>query len=149
MPETLQESIVKCRGTILLEEFERSLPNFNNLSEEQHSEFIKAIHLLNRRFRLTEGSFDKDNIFHSEQILDLLKQLHKQYLDEKQIIAAAILVVITHIESYHLDDSDAKLVHNLTGLQISRPIPLGSPVRSSIRMWLNRVRDRLADIRSP
>ena len=128
MPETLQEAFIKGRGTILLEEFERSLPNFNNLSEERHSEFIKAIHLLNQRFRLPGDSSDKDNIFHSEQILDLLKQLHKQYIDKNQIIAAAILVVMTHIESYYLDDPDAKLVHNLTGLQISRPIPLRSPV---------------------
>jgi hypothetical protein len=149
MPETLQEAFIKCRGTILLEEFEKSLPNFNNLSEEQHSEFIKAIHLLCQRFQLTGERFDKENIFHLDQLLDPLKQLHRQYIEKNQIIAAAIFVVMAHIESYYLDDPDAKLVHNLTDLQISIPIPLASPVRSSKRTWLNRVGDRLADFRSP
>jgi hypothetical protein len=34
------------------------------------------------------------------------------------ILASAILIVKLHIESNYLDDQDANLVHNLTGLHI-------------------------------
>ena len=55
-------------------------------------------------------------------MINNLKQLYNQYLDSNTVIASAILIVMTHIESYYLDDQDARLVHDLTGLHIHRPI---------------------------
>ena len=55
-------------------------------------------------------------------MINNLRQLYNQYVDNNAVIASAIFIVMTHIESFYLDDQDAKLVHNLTGLHIHRPI---------------------------
>jgi hypothetical protein len=55
-------------------------------------------------------------------MIDRLKQLYYQYLAKNAIIASAIFIALAHIESYYIDDADAKLVHNLTGLHIHSPI---------------------------
>ena len=123
MFEILQGTFTKSRGTTLLEEFERSLPNFNSLTEEQHSEFIKAVGLVYER---TLNKFDNEGLQQLDPTIDRLKQLHSQYADKNPLIASAIFVVMANIESYYLDDPDAKLVHNLTALQIYNPILLSS-----------------------
>jgi hypothetical protein len=126
MFETLRGAFTKSRGTTLLEEFEKSLPNFNSLTEERHSEFIKAVRLLYLLERAQNRVEDED-LLQIELTIDHLKQLHNQYTDRNPLIASAIFVVMAHIESYYLDDPDAKLVHDLTALQIYSPIPLSSP----------------------
>jgi hypothetical protein len=55
-------------------------------------------------------------------MINNLRQLYNQYVDNNAVIASAIFIVMTHIESFYLDDQDARLVHNLTGLHIHRPI---------------------------
>ena len=55
-------------------------------------------------------------------MIDRLEQLYNQYLLKNTIVASAIFIALAHIESYYLDDPDAKLLHNLTGLHIHSPI---------------------------
>jgi hypothetical protein len=55
-------------------------------------------------------------------MIDRLRQLYNQYLLKNTIVASAIFIALAHIESYYIDDPDAKLVHNLTGLHIYSPI---------------------------
>jgi hypothetical protein len=52
MSESVREFSPHRRGTVLLEAFEECLPNFNNLDEKRHLQFVKAIDLL---FQLSEG----------------------------------------------------------------------------------------------
>lgn len=63
-------------------------------------------------------------------MIDRLRKLYYQYLATNNIISSAIFIAMAHIESYYLDDPDAKLVHNLTGLHIHSPI-----------QWLERKED--------
>ena len=55
-------------------------------------------------------------------MIDRLRQIYNQYLLKNSIVASAIFIALAHIESYYIDDPDAKLVHNLTGLHIYSPI---------------------------
>jgi hypothetical protein len=136
MFETFRGTFTKSRGTTLLEEFERSLPNFNSLTKERHSDFSKAVRLL-YLLEITLNRLENESLLQVELTIDHLRQLHNQYTDKSPLIASAIFAVMAHIESYYLDDPDAKLVHNLTELQIYKPTPF--IVASSIRPWLNRV----------
>jgi hypothetical protein len=98
------EPSTKLRGSSLLETYENCLPNFDNLDEEQHLKFVKAI------------------LAQVQPLIDRLRQLYNQYLLKNSIVASAIFIALAHIESYYIDDPDAKLVHNLTGLHIYSPI---------------------------
>src|SRR5271167_338517 len=112
----------KARGTSLLEMYENCLPNFDSLDEDQHLKFVKAIRLISDQFKISEIRFEEKSFAHVEPIIDRLKQLYNQYLLKSTIVASAIFIALAHLESYYLDDPDAKLVHNLTGLHIHSPI---------------------------
>jgi hypothetical protein len=124
MLESIPGLSEKPRGTTLLEAFEDCLPNINSLDEKQHLQFVKAIDLLYHYLRLKRSWPENRQLPEPRSVLDNLRQLCSQYLDNSNIvIASAIFIVITHIESFYLDDKDARLVHDLTGLHIYRPIP--------------------------
>jgi hypothetical protein len=112
----------KSRGTSLLETYENSLPNFDSLDEEQHLKFVKAIRLVCDQFKISEIQFEHETLAQVQPMIDRLRQLYNQYLPKNTTIAAAIFIALAHIESYYIDDPDAKLVHNLTGLHIYSPI---------------------------
>ena len=122
MSESVHGPSTKPRGTSLLEVFENCLPDFNSLDEEQHLQFVKAMHLLSDYFKISENRPECEILSQIQPMIDSMRQLYNQYRDKDAIIASAILVAITHIQSYYLDDQDAKLVHNLTGLHIYSPI---------------------------
>ncbi|MBV8103305.1 MAG: hypothetical protein JO223_01520 [Hyphomicrobiales bacterium] len=122
LPEGAEEPSAKPRGTTLLEAFEDCLPNINSLDEKRHLQFVKAIDLLCHFLKLKQSWPENRQLPESRSMINNLKQLYNQYLDSNTVIASAILIVMTHIESYYLDDQDARLVHDLTGLHIHRPI---------------------------
>jgi hypothetical protein len=115
-------SFTKSRGTSLLETYESCLPNFDSLDEEQHLKFVKAIRLISDQFKISEARFEGETLAEAQPMIDRLKQLYNEYLPRNTIVAAAIFIALAHIESYYIDDPDAKLVHNLTGLHIYSPI---------------------------
>jgi|SRR5271169_6085792 len=117
-----EEPSTKPRGTSLLEMYENCLPNFDSLDEEQHLKFVKAIRLISDQFRISEIRFESETLDQVQPMIDRLKQLYYQYLGKNAIISSAIFIALAHIESYYIDDPDAKLVHNLTGLHIHSPI---------------------------
>jgi hypothetical protein len=102
--------------------YENCLPNFDSLDEDQHLKFVKAIRLISDQFKISEIRFEEKSFAHVEPIIDRLKQLYNQYLLKSTIVASAIFITLAHLESYYLDDPDAKLLHNLTGLHIHSPI---------------------------
>jgi hypothetical protein len=112
----------KARGTSLLETYENCLPNFDSLDEEQHLKFVKAIRLISDQFKISEIRFECETLAQVQPMIDRLRQLYNQYLPRNTIVASAIFIALAHIESYYIDDPDAKLVHNLTGLHIHSPI---------------------------
>jgi hypothetical protein len=112
----------KSRGTHLLETYENCLPNFDGLDEEQHLKFVKAIRLVSDQFKLSEIRFEDQALAQVQPMIDRLRQIYNQYLLKNSIVASAIFIALAHIESYYIDDPDAKLVHNLTGLHIYSPI---------------------------
>jgi hypothetical protein len=112
----------KARGTYLLETYESCLPNFDSLDEEQHLKFVKAIRLISDQFSISEIRFECETLTQVQPIIDRLRELYNQYLLKNRIIASAIFIALAHIESYYIDDPDAKLVHDLTGLHIHSPI---------------------------
>src|SRR5271163_2046392 len=112
----------KARGTSLLETYENCLPNFDSLDEEQHLKFVKAIRLISDQFKISEIRFEDEILAHVQPMIDRLRELYNQYLLKNTIVASAIFIALAHIESYYIDDPDAKLVHNLTGLHIYSPI---------------------------
>jgi hypothetical protein len=122
MPESVKELSAKPRGTALLEAFEECLPNINSLDEKRHLQFVKAIDLICHYLKLKQ-SWPENRLPESRSMIDNLRQLYSQYHDNNTVIASALFIVMAHIESYYLDDQDARLVHNLTGLHIYRPIP--------------------------
>ena len=111
---------------MLLEAFEQCLPNFNNLDEKQHLQFVKAIDLLSNYLKMKQSQSENRELSRDKLIVNGLRKLYNQYHDSNVIIASAIFIVMTHFESYHLDDQDAKLVHHLTGLHIYRPIEMSA-----------------------
>jgi hypothetical protein len=118
MSESVSEHSTKRRGTMLLEAFEESLPNFNNLDEMQHLQFVKAIKLLSHYFKISQSRLECAELSEIQLMIGRLRQLYNQYLDENIVIASAIFIVMTHVESHYLDDQDAILVHHLTGLHV-------------------------------
>jgi hypothetical protein len=112
----------KARGTSLLETYEECLPNFDRLDEEQHLKFVKAIRLISDQFNISEMRFESESLAEVQPIIDRLRQLYNLYLLKNPIIASAIFIALAHIESFYIDDPDAKLVHDLTGLHIYSPI---------------------------
>jgi hypothetical protein len=122
MPEGVQELSTKPRGTMLLEAFEDCLPNINSLDEKQHLQFVKAIDMLSHYIKLKQSQSEGQKFLEIQSTIGNLRQLYKQYQGDNKVIASAIFIVMTHLESYILDDQDARLVHNLTGLHIHRPI---------------------------
>ena len=112
----------KPQGSTLLETYENCLPNFDNLHEEQHLKFVKAIRLISDQFKISEIRFEDQNLAQVQPSIDRLRQLYNEYLIKNSIVASAIFITLAHIESYYIDDPDAQLVHNLTGLHIYSPI---------------------------
>ena len=112
----------KPRGTALLETYENCLPNLDSLDEEQHLKFVKAIRLISDQLKISEIRFEEQSFAHVQPMIDRLRELYNQYLLKSTIVASAIFIALAHIESYFIDDPDAKLVHNLTGLHIHSPI---------------------------
>jgi hypothetical protein len=112
----------KPKGIYLLETYEECLPNFDNLDEEQHLKFVKAIRLISDQFQISESRFQGETLVHVQPMIDRLRQLYNEYLLQNSVVASAIFIALAHIQSYYLDDPDAKLVHNLTGLHIYSPI---------------------------
>src|SRR5271165_4313407 len=122
MSEPVPKVKIKPRGTILLEEFENSLPNFDSLEEYQQREFSKAIQLITCIYKISESLLEKQTRAQSQLMMNLLKVLYNVYIETNKIIASAIFFVMAHIESIYLDDPDAKLVHDLTSLHMYYPI---------------------------
>jgi hypothetical protein len=118
MPRSATEHPERSRGSNLLQEFENSLPDFKNLDEEQHLRFVKAIRLLCGYFEISEVRLRSDHFFKLRSTIARLSELYEEYHAKDAILASAILFVKLHIESNYLDDQDANLVHNLTGLHI-------------------------------
>jgi hypothetical protein len=154
MPRNAKEHPEKSGEPTLLEEFENSLPDFKNLDQEQHLEFVKAIRLLCRYFDISEGQLRREHFFKLRSTIARLNQLYEEYLAKEATFVSAILMVKLHIESHYLDDQDAKLVHNLTSLHVYPPIPGCVPdgsdggtatsstsdrIRESIRRLVDRV----------
>src|SRR5208282_4859859 len=103
----------KAQGTSLLETYENCLPNFDRLDEEQHLKFVKAIRLISDQFKISEIRFECETLAQVQPIIDRLRQLYDHYLPRNTIVASAIFIALARIESYYIDDPDAKLVHNL------------------------------------
>jgi hypothetical protein len=130
MPRSATDHPEKSRG--LLQEFENSLPDFNSLDAEHHIKFVKAIRLLCRCFRISDARLRRDHFFEISPTIARLSELYDEYLAKDALLASAILIVKLHIESHYLDDHDADLVRNLTGLHIYPRIPLdGAPDESA------------------
>ena len=124
MPTSATGNPEKSRGSNLLQEFENSLPDFQNLDERQHLEFVKAIRLLCRYFGISETRLRKDHFSKFRSTIADLNELYEEYFAKDAVLASAILIVKLHIESHYLDGEDANLVRNLTGLHIYQRIPL-------------------------
>ena len=92
------------------------------MDEEQHLKFVKAIRLISDQFKISEIRIEDQSVAQVQPLIDRLRQLYNQYLLKSSIVASAIFIALAHIKSYYIDDPDAKLVHNLTGLHISSPI---------------------------
>jgi hypothetical protein len=118
MPSSATEHSEKSRGTTLLQEFENSLPDFKSLDEEQHLRFVKAIRLMCEYFDISEVRLRSDHFFKLRSTITRLDELYKEYSGKDAILASAILNVKLYVESHYLEDQDANLVHNLTGLHI-------------------------------
>jgi hypothetical protein len=117
MPRSATEHSEKSRRP-LLQEFENSLLDFKRLDEEQHLRFVKAIRLMCEYFDISEVRLRSDHFLKLRSTIVRLDELHKEYHGKDAVLASAILNVKLHIESHYLDDQDANLVHNLTGLHI-------------------------------
>jgi hypothetical protein len=115
-------SSTKPQGTYLLETYENCLPDFDRLDEDQHLKFVKAIRLISDQFKISEIQFECETLAQVQPMIDRLRQLYGQYLAKNTILASAIFIALAHLESYYIDDPDAKLVHNLTGLHLHSPI---------------------------
>ena len=118
MPRNAAQHPEKSGGPTLLQEFENSLPDFENLDEEQHRKFVKAIRLLCRYFHISEARLRRDHFFKLRSTIARLSEFYEEYQFNDTILASAILFVKLHIESHYVDSQDAKLVHNLTGLHM-------------------------------
>jgi hypothetical protein len=121
MPRGAAQHPDKSGGPSLLQEFENSLPDFENLDEEQHLRFVKAIRLLCWYLDISEARLRRDHFFKLRSTITRLNELYDEYHSEDGILASAILFVKLHIESHYLDSQDANLVHNLTGLHVHPP----------------------------
>jgi hypothetical protein len=124
MPRSATEQPEESRGSNLFQEFDNYLPDFENLDEEQHRKFVKAIRLLCRYFHISEARLRRDHLFKLRSTIARLSELYEEYYAQDTILASAILFVKLHIESHYLDGQDANLVHNLTALHIYPRIPL-------------------------
>ena len=116
MPRAATERREESRGPNLLRRFEDSLPDFQNLDEQQHLKFVKAIRLLCGYFDISEARLRRDHFFKLRPTIARLSELYEEYHAKDAILVSAILMVKLHIESHYVDSQDAKLVHNLTGL---------------------------------
>jgi hypothetical protein len=121
MPRSAAQHPEKSRGPTLLQKFENSLPDFENLDEEQHLKFVKAIRLLCGYLDISEARLRRDHFFKLGSTITRLNELYDEYHSKDAILASAILFVKLHIESHYLDSQDANLVHNLTGLHVYPP----------------------------
>jgi hypothetical protein len=116
MTRSATEHPEKSRGTNLLQEFEDSLPDFKSLDEEQHLKFVKTIRLLCGYFDILEARLRREHFFKLKSTIARLSELYEEYRNKDSVLASAIFIVKLHIESHYLDNPDANLVHNLTGL---------------------------------
>jgi hypothetical protein len=117
-----RDPTTRVRGSTLLEAYEKCLPDFNSLDEEQHLKFVKAIRLISDQFQTSDIQFECKTLAQVQPMINHLRQLYYQYLTKNSILSSAIFIALAHIESYYMDDPDAKLVHTLTGLHIHSPI---------------------------
>jgi hypothetical protein len=102
----------------LLQELDNSLPDFENLDEEQRLKFVKAIRGICGYFDISEAQLRSDHFPKLRSTVTRLSELYDEHHTKDAILSSAILIVKLHIESNYLDDQDANLVHNLTGLHI-------------------------------
>ena len=69
-------------------------------------------------FDISEVRLRRDHFFKLRSTITRLDELYKEYSAKDAILASAILNVKLYVESHYLEDQDASLVHNLTGLHI-------------------------------
>jgi hypothetical protein len=84
MPTSATGNPEQSRGPNLLQEFENSLPDFQNLDERQHLEFVKAIRLLCRYFGISEARLRRDHFFKFRSTIADLNELYEKYLPRTQ-----------------------------------------------------------------
>src|SRR6202042_3682588 len=99
MPRGAAQHPEKSRRPSLLQEFENSLPDFENLDEEQHLRFVKAIRLLCAYLDISEARLRRDHFFKLRSTITRLNELYDEYHSKDGILASAILFVRLHTES--------------------------------------------------
>lgn len=116
----MPKNVRKIRGTALFDEFETLLPHFNDLDADGEYEFSKAINLLVRYFRIDEGRLEKNKWLELRDAVERMRQLHLEYMTKNVVIASAIFVAMSNVESFYLGDHDGKLIYKLTKAYIDR-----------------------------
>src|SRR3984957_10704060 len=93
MPRGAAQHPEKSRGPSLLQEFENSLPDFENLDEEQHFRFVKAIRLLCGYLDISVARLGRAHFSKFMYKITRLNELYEEYHSKDEILASAILFV--------------------------------------------------------
>jgi hypothetical protein len=87
MPRSATEQPEESRGSNLFQEFDNYLPDSENLDEEQHRKFVKAIRLLCRYFHISEARLRRDHLFKLRSTIARLSELYEEYYAQDTILA--------------------------------------------------------------
>ena len=106
-----------CRGTELLDELAKILPNLYRFNKDNDLEFASTILLLNRYWDNLKERTDNNSELRSE----FIRILHKMAILYGEVnipVACGARVVACDVESSCLNDEETQLVHCITGIHI-------------------------------
>jgi hypothetical protein len=108
-----------CRGTELLDELAKILPNLYSFNKENDLDFASTIVLLRRYWDDLKERIDNN----SELRREFIRILHRMAIVYRELnmpVACGARVVACEVESSYLRDEEARLVHCITGIHIDR-----------------------------
>ncbi len=108
------------RGTELLDQLAEVLPNLYNFDKENDFDFAAIITLLNKYWHELKNNIDRDEVKFRVEFIRILNRMVILYREINKPITYGVTIIICHIEYSYLNDEEAQLVHNITGIHIDR-----------------------------
>ena len=98
-------------GTELLDELTGILPNLYSFNSESDLDFASTVVLLHKYWNDLKEHAEKGNTECRSEFIRILNRMVILHSKTNIPVACGVQVVVCHVESFYLNDEEARLVH--------------------------------------